>query len=818
MKIVKEWLEEFVPIPAGVTDEEIARRLSLSTVEVEGVSSSSEKGAWDHSVLGVITDIQPHPNADRLRVTFVDIGEKESVCIVCGGSNLAVGMSVAVALPGARVRWHGEGELVALEKTTIRGVDSYGMICASSEIGLEGRFPTKEEHEILDLSSISVKAGAPLAQLFGGEDTVFDIDNKSLSNRPDLWGHRGIAREVALLLRVPLKDPILPKIKAGKGASFSVDIQDRESCTRYMGVVVEGVSPIPSPEWIQKRLTLGGLRPINILVDVTNYVMLEYGQPMHAFDYDDLKKGSNGEVRIVVRNAKDGEKIETLDGATHALSSDMLVIADGKSPLAIAGVIGGTFSSVSGKTRTIVLEAANFHGPAIRRTSALLRIATESSRRFEKQLDAALPPLALTRAVQLLQSVFPQARVVSAVVDQYTKSAATKPLTLTVDLIARIAGMPISLARATDILKPLGFEVTKKDDRLSVRIPSFRRKDVAIVEDVVEELMRFIGYDSLPSALPCLPMSEPSIDTGRSLARDIKERLVTQYAFHETHQYAFARKGTLEACGLNLGHHFELTNPISDERPFICRSLVPNLLEAVVANQQKEKTIALFEIARVFLRSTPGSDGTTDSTNDVPDQPYHLACVYSSKEKGNHFAFVRSAITRMCADLGIVLQVREESSSEPFIAKGRSAGFTSGAIRVGYGGEVSHTTQGRLGIDDPVFVCELDLSLLATQEKTRVVYHAPIPFPSVRRDCTFVIVEETRYADVVACLENAHPLVRSVELFDIYRSEAIGHGKKSMSFHLIYQAGDRTLTTKEVDDVHSEVLVLLVKNYNAKIR
>lgn len=818
MKIVKEWLSEFVDIPQNVTDDEIACQLSLATVEVEGISSMAGNSDWDHVVVGVIREVQPHPNADRLRVVLVDIGHKELARIVCGGSNVAVGMSVVVALPGASVRWHGEGDPIVLQKTTIRGVESYGMICASSEVGLGDRFPVKDDHEILDLSSISTTPGAMLAQIFDtGGDVVFEIDNKSLSNRPDLWGHRGMAREVAALFHASFKEHSVQKIKSGKGKPLSVDVQDSAGCPRYMGVVIEGVSPVPSPEWMQKRLMLAGTRPINILVDVTNYVMLEYGQPMHAFDYDALR-GDREEAHIIVRRARNGEKIEALDGGMYTLTPDMLVIADENNPLAVAGVIGGVHSSVSDTTRTIVLEAAHFNGTLIRRTSNALCVATDSARRFEKHLDSELPACALARAVSLLQSLFPHARVMSAVVDRYVKPAPTKPVTIAVDMIERIAGVPISLSRAAGILKPLGFLTTKTQDRLSVRIPSFRRKDIALVEDVVEELVRFIGYDAVPSVLPNMPIREPERDTKRSWVREMRRRLAHQYGLHEAYLYAFSRKEVIVACGLDPHVHLELANPISDERPFLCRSLLPNMLEAVASNQQKEKTVALFEFARVFLKDTAVHDPSGDTSLDIPSQPTRLACAYSSKEEGNHFAFVRTVIVQMCADLGVPLDVRKESETGTCFARGRSAGLYSGQLRVGMIGEVSLKTRDALGIDNAVSACEIDMDLLSRCMPSPSRYCPPSAFPSVKRDITFVVDESRVYADIVSSLMDAHALVVSVEPFDIYRDEKIGSNKKSFSLHITYQLPDRTLTSQEVDEAHAGVVDMVQKKWGATLR
>ncbi|MDP2629980.1 MAG: phenylalanine--tRNA ligase subunit beta [Candidatus Uhrbacteria bacterium] len=819
MKIVKEWLSEFVDIPKSVIDEEIARKLSLATVEVEGVSSGAGKSAWDNIVIGVVKEIVPHPNADRLRIVLADIGQAESVRIVCGGNNISPGMSVAVALPGASVRWHGEGESIILQKTTIRGVQSDGMICASSEIGLGDRFPVKDDHEILDCSAVSTAPGVSLAKIFDTDnEVVFEIDNKSLSNRPDLWGHRGMAREIAALFHLVFKESSLQKIKHGKGKPLTVDVQDSTGCPRYMGVVIEGVSPVASPEWMQKRLMLAGTRPINILVDVTNYVMLEYGQPMHAFDYDALRGSQSGETHIIVRRARDGEKIEALDGRAYTLTSDMLIIADEHNPLAVAGVIGGVRSSVNDKTQTIVLEAANFNGSSIRRTSNALGVATESARRFEKHLDSELPVLALARAASILQSLFPRARVMSTVVDRYVKPTPTKPVTITVDMIERIVGVSISLARASGILKSLGFVATKTQGSLSVRIPSFRRKDISLVEDVAEELLRFIGYDTVAPVLPSMPISEPVRDIQRSWIREMRRRLAYQYGFHEAYLYAFSRKEVIGACGLDPRAHLELANPVSDERPFLCQSLLPNLLEAVVSNQQKEKTVALFEIARVFIKDSTVRDPSGDASLDIPNQPTHFACAYSSKEDGNHFAFVRVVVVQMCADLGVPLDVRKESEKGTLFAKGRSAGLYCRSVRVGTIGDVSSRTRDMLGIDNAVSVCEIDIDALSQCQPVQVRYCSPLAFPSVKRDITFVVDESRVYAEIVSSLLDAHALVTFVEPLDIYRNEKIGKDKKSFSLRLTYQLPDRTLTSREVDEAHAGVVSMVEKKWGATLR
>ena len=377
MKLSLSWIRDYVKIPDDMDLKKLAYDLTMSTVEVEDVEYLARR--FDKMVVGVIEKVEPHPNADRLRVCKVDIGDGQIKEIVCGGINLRDGMRVAVACPGAMVRWHGEGEPVEIKNSKLRGVESFGMICASDEIGLGDLFPASQEAEIVDLSAFQVPAGTSLAAALDLDDVLLDIDNKSMTNRPDLWGHYGIAREIAALYNLPLKE--IKPFETDVQSDFKVEIEDPDRCPRYIGVEMSGVEVKPSPYQMQNRIWKAGMRPINALVDITNYVMLATGNPTHAFDADHIID------HIVVRRAKAGETLTLLNDKELNLCEDDLVITDSEGPVALAGVMGGSKDSILPDTKRVILEVANFDAAGIRRTALRYDNRTEASARYEKSID-----------------------------------------------------------------------------------------------------------------------------------------------------------------------------------------------------------------------------------------------------------------------------------------------------------------------------------------------------------------------------------------------------------------------------------------------
>ena len=419
MKLSLNWIKDYVKIPDDMDLSKLAYDLTMSTVEVEGAHDLGRD--FDGIVVGEIKEVLPHPNADKLRVCKVDIGDGEIKDIVCGGSNLAAGMKVVVACPGAMVRWHGEGEPVEIKNAKLRGVASFGMICASVEVGLADLFPAAEEHEIMDVTAIDAPAGTPLAKALGLEDIILEIDNKSMTNRPDLWGHYGIAREIAALYDLPLVS--FDKYEPDTKEVYDVRILDEQRCPRYIGARIEGLGVKPSPFEMQSRIWRVGMRPINALVDITNYVMLATGQPTHVFDSNHIID------HIEVRRANEGEKLQLLNDKELALSTDDLVIADAEGAVALAGVMGGAKDSVLSETESVILEVANFESKGVRRTALRYDNRTEASSRYEKAIDPERCDQAVSLAMQLFAELYPEMRV-TAYNDKYPTPLVKKEIDL----------------------------------------------------------------------------------------------------------------------------------------------------------------------------------------------------------------------------------------------------------------------------------------------------------------------------------------------------------------------------------------------------
>ncbi len=802
MYISKQWLQEFVDIK-NIPPQEIAKRLTLSTVEVENVRVMGQ--GLEQVVVGIVKSVEKHSNADKLSVCRVDIGKKE-LQIVCGGSNVHVGMKVALAQIGAKVRWHGQGDLVELKPVEIRGVASEGMICASDEIGLGEMYRKTEEKEILDLSGIKAKVGTPLAKALGFVDVVFEIDNKSLSHRSDLWGHVGIAREVSALFNKTVRPYKTPSIPKGKGVKLSVEIEEKKLCARYMAVCVHEVVVAPSPAWMQSRLQACGVRPINNIVDITNYVMLELGQPMHAFDASHFKT-----KRIVVRKAKNGEVLKALDGKEFALTKEMLVIADTAAPIAIAGIMGGEESSVNEETTMVILESATFDASSIRRTSNALGLRSESSARFEKGLTVERAELALRRAIALMLELCPNAKVASAVVDKKQVKTPKRFVDMSSESVERVLGLSIPFAITKQILIRLGFGVVRRGQALRVVIPNWRsEKDISIPADIIEEVIRIHGFSRIRPSLPLFSIVPPVDNPLRTLEYKMKQLLAHECGFTETYNYSFVSPELLEKIGLNLEDHFELGNPIAKDRPYIRRNLFPNMLENVEANLHRFDAVRLFETGHVYVKD--------DMTGDLPAQDLFLGLAYAAKETDIPFYAIAGAMQRVFTRLNISLVFRKDIDVPPWQHPGRAAHFLVGEAAIGWMGELHPFVAKKLGIESRVAILEMNLNALLPHLGGEKFYRPIPPYPRVTRDIAFVVSKEIAHIMVVEALQKISPLIVGVELFDVYEGKNIPAGKKSIAFHIVYQSSDRTLEAGEVDKIVVDIEKALVSNFFAEIR
>ncbi len=779
MNVSLNWLKEYVNIKNKITPKEIGELLTLHTVEVEGLKRLGEN--LNKIIVGKIEKLKAHSNADKLKIAIVSDGYK-NFQVVCGGSNLYEGMLVAFAKVGAKVKWHGEGELVELESVKLRGEKSEGMICASSEIGLENLFSASDEREVVDLKG-NFKVGENLALVLNLDDIVYDIDNKSMTHRPDLWSHYGIARELAVLMNSDLKQINIDEIKVSdKENKIDVKVEDKKLCPRYMAVAIEGIKIKPSSEKIQKRLIACGMRPINNIVDISNYVMLEIGQPTHAFDADKLGN------KIIIKKAKLGDKITTLDGEERKLDDEMLLITDGKAPIAIAGVMGGGNSEIDNNTTSIILESANFNAVSIRKTSQKLSLRTESSQRYEKSLDPNLCELAIKRIITLIKESCPQVKVCSKLVDVKNFKLFNSEIKLDINWLNQKIGVDISKGEIIEILKKLGFEV-RGSKVLKVKVPSWRAtKDISIPEDLIEEVARIYGYKNIKPQMPLASIRPPEINETREFINKIKD-LLASAGMTEVYNYSFVNKEQLQRIGIDSSKHIKLANPLTREHTLLRRSLIPNLLNNIVTNQRNYDEIKLFEIGNVFF--------------SAKEQSPKLGLVYARKEsekeikqnyKNSNYFKLKGMVDYLFSNFGI------EGSYE---------------IK-----EVGDNEKKNIGIKTNAVFCELDIEdlFIACKKAGIKKYKPKNKFPFVYRDIAFVLDEKILYNDIRNEILAVDKLIKDVELFDLYLGEKLGEGKKNMAFHIAFLDENKTLSGDEVDKVQGKIVITLNKKFGAVLR
>lgn len=797
ISIAYGWLKELVA--TNLAPDDFARRLSEAGMGVERISRLGEN--LTAVVVGTIAEIRPHPNADKLRVVLVDVG-KENIEVVCGGTNLAVGMKVAFARVGAKVRWHGEGELVTLAPAEIRGVKSFGMICAASEIGLGDWFP-HGEREILDLTFVKAPNGAPLVGALGLTDSVFEIE--VTTNRPDALAAVGLAREAAVILDKKLNwvdpSPRLKKLKPRARLTLSVSVKDKKLCPRYQAVALADVKVGESPWWLKKRLLEAGVRPIANLVDITNYVMLETGQPLHVFDYDKLANRA-----IVVRAAIKGEKIQALDGRDYELTPGMLLIADDHRPAAIAGVMGGAESAVTEGTTRIVFEAANFDPVAVRKTSRALALHTDASQRFEKGLSAEGTAGALARAVALAEELA-GGRVASKVFD--TRTSTYKPRIFSFDPKAAEAliGVDIPAKEMTRILVALGFKLKKQGRKFRVVVPWWRDHDIEDSRDFAEEIARIVGYRTLPSILP--PGVPPLRAPDPELAfEDRLKTWLSEAGAAEIYSYSFVSEALQKIHAPKGARAVKLANPLSAEFAEMRLSLLPSMLAAIRDNQALRPEAALFEISRIYL----------DRPRDLPEEPLYLAlAVYGPTANGEQFSAVKGFAEKIAVKLGASLEVRRHGAPGKFWHPGRTVEVLFDGRVIGELGELHPELLATLGIDRRVAVLYAPVAALLAAEKSRA--YRPIPaYPPVKRDLSFTLDARTPYQEVVEVLKNAGGLLSDFSLFDLYQGKGVAAGKKSLAFHLALSAPDRTLSAAEAEAALEKLIKALEEKLGAQIR
>ncbi|MDO8509824.1 MAG: phenylalanine--tRNA ligase subunit beta [bacterium] len=819
MLISYNWLKQYLNLPDSITPEEVGDRLKASTVEVEAVKKMGEN--LENIVVGKVVTAEKHPNADKLKLCQIDVGN-EKIQIVCGGSNVREGMLVALAKIGAKVKWHGEGELIELVLAKIRGVESFGMICASTEIGLGGMFPLKDEKEILDLTDLNLKPGTALAAALNLNDAVLEIDNKSLSNRPDLWGHYGIAREVAVLMNKDLGEYKVLEIEKIKKAKMilNVEVKNTKLCPRYMAVAMSGIKVGPSPVWLSQRLGAVGVNSINNIVDITNYVMLDLGQPMHAFDANLVSPTSADKKNIIVRPAENGEKLKALDNNAYGLNNSDLVIADTVCVLALAGVIGGEGSAISDKTTTIIFESANFDATTIRKTSTRLNIRTDSAQRFEKSLDPNLCAVALKKAVMLVKEICPGAMVVSSVADEKKFSLTVGPIEIEKNLFTHKLGVVVPEKEILRILVKLGFGIKEKKNSWAVTIPTWRAtKDVSIKEDIVEEVLRVYGYENIPSTLPEFNIGAPLANGLRQLERNVSDILVKQFAFTEVYNYSFVSGEQIQKMGDNLESYIELENPLAKDRPYLRRNLLPNLLANITTSIDNNNEVKIFEIGKVFRNNESGLRVQEKSDELLPRQDTWLTAVFVNKKESVPYWQMRMVMDVLGQELGLEWETVLEKEILNREHPTRTAMIRSNNKPCGVMGEIHPNVAKHFGVDCRVGFLQLNLSTIHEEGKfVPVSYHSVSVYPAIERDLAIVMDNKISHAQILSTLNAVDPLLKNINLFDVFSGGNIGEDKKSMAYRFTYIHPERTLTAGEVDVVQTKIMTILKEKFQAEVR
>ena len=810
MKFTLSWLNQFVSTQ-GVTSTQISDRLTMLGLEVDSVEELFADLA--SITTARVTEVSKHPDADKLSVCTVDNGE-ETVQIVCGAPNVHAGMVTALAKPGVKLP-----DGTKIKKSKMRGVASHGMLCSSRELGIDA-----DHSGIMDLDA-SLAAGMPLIDALSMRDTVIEVD--LTPNRPDCASVRGIAREVASFVGGPLQ-PLVAEVTplTGKGVDYEVVIEDAELCPRYTARKLKNVKIGPAPEWMQQRLSAVGMRPINNIVDITNYVMLESGQPLHAFDFETL----HGK-KIVVRRPQSGEtELVTLDDNKRTLDEDMLLICDAERPVALAGVMGGLDTEITEKSTTILLESACFNPVSIRRTARKLGIPSEASYRFERGVDPNLADKALERAVNLMVE-YAGAEPESDGLDIYPGQKELITLQLRLERVNRLLGIDLSLNQVATYLESIEFATQDLDAQtLEVQVPSFRI-DIEREIDLVEEVARLVGYNEIPTSQPFIRMDYPKRDAMRSLRQEIAT-LMTAQGYSEAINYSFVSESHLDLCQIPEGDerrlHTRLLNPLTEEQAVMRSMLLPGLLENVCRNINfQQPDIRLFEIGKIFIQQQEG---------ELPQERMYLCAVLSglrypqaeslhfSEQKGDFFD-----IKGLAANLLQTLRIDEGTpgsmfsyipeSLQPYCDTQQAIVLSPQKTVIGTLGAVHPKTLKGFDIKQPVYFLEIDLDQLLKIERVPKQFHSLPKYPTVKRDISLVVPDAVPAGDLLLAIrQQSQKYLESAEIFDVYRGKSIEAGHKSVALGLTYRSATATLDDKTVDKAHQKIVNKLMADFNARYR
>lgn len=798
MYISWNWLQRHVDL-TGMDPRAIADRFTMSVAELEGIE---EFGAtYDKLVTARIAAIRPHEDSDKLNILELDLGNR-TIAAISGAPSVVQGAVVVFALPGVVLEGvDGKPEVKTAE---IRGFTSPGMTCSEKELGFS------DDNSGLMFLPSDTPLGVPLTDIVPCHDFILEIDNKSITHRPDLWGHRGIAREIAALVRRPLK-AFDDTIDEGPEDPLTVTVADPELCPRYTAQVFDNITVEKSPLWLRIALSLVGVRPISNIVDITNFVMLDVGNPLHAFDARFLAGDT-----IVVRRAHEEETIVTLDGEERKLLTTDLLIADATGGVALAGVMGGENSEIRDDTARVVLEAAAFDASGIRRTSSRLGLRTEGSARFEKALDPLFPLQATALFSQLLRQLSPQVTVASKLYDVTEPAPAPTVIRIAPEFIRRKLGAPVATAVMKEMLTGISFGVAEEGDEFVVTVPTFRAtKDISIPEDIVEEIGRLYGYDNIVSE-PVVATVKPIAPLpSKLLAHRAREGMVA-CGFREVMTYSFDSANLACQMSYSLEGALELANAISSDMPVLRRHLLPNMLLHAQKNGQFREDFRLFEYGRVFYPAP-----TPDA---IPHQERRLcALVYSrTGEAFDLFRRLKAHVEQVVSALGrggVTFGAIAAADEQPWVVASGGRTICFGGQDIGLVSVLHPVVREALKLRGRIAFMEVNLEPIFAAPEQVVVFQ-PLPrFPAIQNDLSVIVEAGVSYEEVAGVIQKAGgELLNDLELFATFRGDPIPVGKKSLSFHLRFRSPDRTLTDAEVEPRMEAVLAALKAQVDGDIR
>ncbi len=798
MKISLNWLKEYINIP--VTPKELAEHMTMLGLEIESIEEPGKE--IQNVFVGKILDIQPHPQADKLVVCKTDIGRGEPLQIICGAKNMKVGDKVPTAIDGALLP--GGFKITARK---MRGVESQGMMCSGAELKVE------EDSEGLLILNPDTPIGEDIRKILGLDDVIFEIE--ITPNRGDWASYLGLARELSAYYNVPvtLPDIKITEIEATADSVSSVTIECPDLCPRYAGRVIQNVKIAPSPDWLARKLLSAGQRPINNVVDITNFVLLETGHPLHAFDFNKLE-----ENRIVVRLAKENETIRTLDGELRTLTTSQMVIADANKPQALAGIMGGADSEVDENTKNVFLESAYFNPISIRRTARVHNLLTEAAQHFQRGADPEMVIWAINRATSLIQQLA-GGDVLKGILDEYPQKVEQKTVKLRYARTNKRIGLNIDKDYQKKVLINLGFATKQEtNDDIEFMVPTWRH-DVSLEEDLIEEIARFYGYDKIPNTLPKIRQQTNVIfDTSFKKIHRIRTLLVNK-GLIECYSWTFSNPEIMVQLKfpesyLNM---VTLQNPLSKNVSTMRTSIIPNLIMTAQKNHLLD-TISIFEIGPVFI---------PDDKKELPDEPQKLGILlsgfahprlwcYSNRRKFDFFD-LKGLIEDIFNDLSVSFRI--EKGNLPFLHPGQSMKLTCQNKEVGIAGKINPKMARDFDIDENTYICELDLNQIMSITPKSNVYKTISEFPTTTRDLAILIDRSIPVAEIFTSLKSVgEGILQKIELFDVYTGEQVPKDKKSIALGFTFCSLEKTLTDEEINSVMNTIMEKLQSKFKAQIR